>query len=236
MGIQQELSKLENEIAELQATRPAGFQKRLGEIDTELSVLEKVIDDEEHDWDGTDSDDNGGAGDDDDGDDDDGDDVPNPGRRRLYSTRDQGDLGKAYSQVDSDGSGSPLATRHRFQALTDFVANRDGVDKATAATTTRKEYPEAYRSFQNWRGVAKSYDALVQAEVDRGFSPLIAKQRILHSHGAPPFGLQKRSPDVADFIQITSDIRKRHPNLTDQEVFRKARLQNPEAFNRYQNV
>jgi hypothetical protein len=106
------------------------------------------------------------------------------------------------------------------------------VDKATAATTTRREYPEVYRAFQQWSGVAKSYGGLVQAEINRGFSPLIAKQRIMHAHGIAPLDLNKCADSpVVRFFNLVTKVMERD-NCGRTTAMRKIRRSHPTLMKR----
>jgi hypothetical protein len=206
--IQDQLTFLEDELAKL---GPGTNPDHLTRIDAELSKIEKVIakqSDEEDDWDPDDEDD----GDDGDGvdsdrhrvrkandDDEDEDDAPelstDNNRRRMFNTGEPlhyQDLEKAYSA--SSSSGSPLPVHHKWEATVQNLANEHGVPKSTAAVMARKQFPRLYQSYQEsglQDNAARSHQSLVTAEMDKGFSEIVAKQRVMHAHGSTPLDIRK---------------------------------------------
>lgn len=84
---------------------------------------------------------------------------------------------------DEDIEKAIPGSRHKFEALTDFVADRDGVSKDTAMATARREFPEVYASYQG-SGLAKNnnYRALVEAEIAKGCSVDVAVQRVAYAY------------------------------------------------------
>jgi hypothetical protein len=73
--------------------------------------------------------------------------------------------------------------------------------------------------------------------VDKRLSREIAERRVMDLYGSTPADLMKIADSpVVKFMRITDSIMKRHPGLSRTEAMRKARLRNPRAFGRFQNV
>jgi hypothetical protein len=253
-NIQQELSKLEDEIAKL---GPGTNPDHLNRIDAELSKIEKVItkQDEEDDFDpdddedGTDFDDGDGvdsdghrtrkaySGGDDDEEDDDGDDVPNPGRRRLFNQGQpqhyQPDLTKAYG--NSSSNGSPLPVTHKWEATVQNLAAEHGVPLATASVMARKAFPRLWISYQQsglQDNAARSHQALITERMDKGHSELIAKQQVAHLYGSTPIDLMKGDTPVTRFNAVVTKLMQER-GIERTEALRLARKRNPTLFAKY---
>jgi hypothetical protein len=246
MGIHDELVKLESEMAALEgmrSTNPVAFQKKLVQINSELSELEKVIakqGDEEDDWDGDDSDDNGGAGDDDDDDGDD-DEFDNPGRKRLLNTGEpmqyRPNLDKAYG--NSSSNGSPLPVTSKWEAVVQNLSNEHGIPLSTASVMARKQFPRLYQTYQEsglQGNAARTHQALVTAEMDKGFSEIVAKQRVAHAYGSTPADITKFADSpVTRFNAVVTKLMEER-GIERTEALRLARKRNPALFAKFQEV
>jgi hypothetical protein len=151
----------------------------------------------------------------------------------LSLTNNRRRMGKRYGQVDSATTGT------KFEQRVAYVKARDGCSASEAASRARKENPILYESYLK-SGLAKgsnTYWAKVQERMLLGDSQTVAEQKVLHAFGktlaTPDIN---KSADVVDFMRITDSIMKQHPGLSRVEAMRKARLRNPRAFGRYQNV
>jgi hypothetical protein len=236
MGIHDELVKLESEMASLEgmrSTNPVAFQKKLVQINSELSVLEKVIakQDEEDDWDPDDSDDS--LGDADEGEDDGDDEFDNPGRRRLLNRGEPMQYQKAYSQNAS--SGSPLGQTHKFETVVQRISAERGISKTDAAVAARRENGTLFESYQEsglQGNAAASHQALVTAQMDKGHSELIAKQQIAHLYGSTPIDLMKGDTPVTRFNAVVTKLMAER-GIERTAALRLARKRNPALFAKY---
>src|SRR5436190_20479481 len=71
-----------------------------------------------------------------------------------------------------------FSKRHRFEAFVDMIAREEKVPRATAMQRARQRDPELYASYQEYGRVSKSYEALVRAEIAKGFNQTVAEQRV----------------------------------------------------------
>jgi hypothetical protein len=129
---------------------------------------------------------------------------------------------------------------HRFEAMVDEVARRDGVSRPAAFRRARQQYPTLFRDYVASGGPAasKSYSDLVEAEVRKGCSPTVASQRIAYAF--PQAARESResiakSARVSEFMSAVDEIKKRE-GVSRVEAMARARRENPEAFERFQNV
>jgi hypothetical protein len=95
------------------------------------------------------------------------------------------------------------ASPHKFDRLVEHVQERDSCSKNNAMATARREYPDAYESYQEFvagsptneqatrragRGVGKrmpnTFEDLVAAEMRKGVSWRTAEQRVINVHGS----------------------------------------------------
>jgi hypothetical protein len=127
---------------------------------------------------------------------------------------------------DDDEEDSKVKKRHRFEAFVDRIAREEKVPRTTAMTRARQQYPELYASYQRERNVSKSYADLVQAEISKGCSPVVAAQRVAMLYpDAARASMAKARHDVADFMEAEhncprtvamSEIRKRYPDAFER--------------------
>jgi hypothetical protein len=136
---------------------------------------------------------------------------------------------------DGDDEDRKVRKRHKFEALTDFVANRDGLTKSKAMEIARRDYPDVYASYQA-APVAKSYDALVDAEIKKGCSPTVAAQRVGYAFpDLAKSSIAKSKSNVVEFVKCVDQIQARD-DCSRTEALSKARLEHPTAFAKFQNV
>jgi hypothetical protein len=95
------------------------------------------------------------------------------------------------------------ASPHKFDRLVEHVQERDSCSKNEAMATARREYPDAYESFQEFvassptneqatrragRGIGKSmpdtFEDLVASEMRKGVSWRTAEQRVINTYGS----------------------------------------------------
>jgi hypothetical protein len=106
-------------------------------------------------------------------------------------------------KIDADGDGDDgdeadtFEKRHRFEAIVDRISREEKVPKTVAMTRARRRHPELYVSYQEHTGVAKSYDAIVAAEIRKGCSPVVAAQRVALLH---PIAAQDKFAKSADEV------------------------------------
>jgi hypothetical protein len=134
--------------------------------------------------------------------------------------------------------GKGEAKPHRFEAMVDMIAERDGVSKPVAAGRARKEFPDLFDDYRNSVGVAKSssYDQLVDNEIQKGCSVVVARQRVAYAH--PELAresLAKSENGVAEFMTRVSEIKKRD-GCSRVEAMIRARREHPAAYARFENV
>jgi hypothetical protein len=174
------------------------------------------------DWDADDD----ATDDDDDGDLEDG--VEHPRRvSKVY--------GRTYSATS--GTNSPPPLTHKFETKVREIQHRDGVGPMEAARRARREHPVLHRNYAQ-SGLMGNADrqALLSAEINKGFSPVVAAQRVMHLHGsvgAPD--LMKGDTSAVRFMRCVTKIMKR-TGLQRTEAMQQARLRNPRLFARFQNV
>jgi hypothetical protein len=96
----------------------------------------------------------------------------------------------------------------------------------------RRENRGVYASYVRERNVSKSYADLVQGEIRKGCSPVVAAQRVAMSHpDAARASMAKAKDEAADFMKrvdtyqaeqgcartmAMSEIRKRYPDAFDR--------------------
>jgi hypothetical protein len=94
--------------------------------------------------------------------------------------------------------------KHKFEARVDFVQERDGVDRTSAMSRARQEFPETYADYQDFtrrqstsaqaaaRGLnrpavkraATTYEDLVAAQMAKGCTMEVAGQRVMQQYGS----------------------------------------------------
>jgi hypothetical protein len=147
---------------------------------------------------------------------------------------------KYYGQVDSSTmhSETPPLRHHRFESKIRNIMARDKVQPAEAARRARVENPVLFADYQRsgLQGHA-SHQALVTAEMRKGFSRTVAEQRIMHLYGntAGPT-LTKGDTVTTRFMRCVDTVMKRHPGMSRMEAMQAARERNPRLFARFQNV
>jgi hypothetical protein len=193
--------------------RDAVLRELAGQIDD----LEKRLraNDQENDWseladDTTDSDD---EDDDSDSDSDDSDDESDDNTKR--------------------GRAPDLAKATKFQSMVDLTAREQGVSKTEAARRVRQEYPDIAHGYDDL--TSKSYNSLVQAEIAKGCSPVVAAQRVCHLYpDAAQSAISKSADsDAARFMKVVIDIMQRD-RCSRTEAMTKARREDPARFAKYQ--
>jgi hypothetical protein len=99
-------------------------------------------------------------------------------------------------------------------------------------TRARQQYPELYASYVRDNKVSKSYEDLVQIEMRKGCSSVVAAQRVAMLHpDAARASIAKARHEVVDFMErvnayhaehgcertaAMSEIRKRYPDAFDR--------------------
>ena len=148
--------------------------------------------------------------------------------------------------------------RHAFDDEVDRIKLRDGSSRMAAMTTARLENPALYTAYQQFlsRGqttsqqamarsrsthpVHKTYEDAVEAEISKGFDPVTAGQRILHSYGST---LPHRNDEMAKaantittkFMRLVDEIMI-EKNCDRTSALRLARQEDEDLFGAYQLV
>jgi hypothetical protein len=141
----------------------------------------------------------------------------------------------AYEAVDDDEEGI-----HPFLVLArKIAAENDGVSKDKSYQLARARRPDLFRSYQRFSRegeVGKSYRQLVDAEIRKGCSPVVAAQRVTYAYpNLAQETLAKSDSGAAHFMRAVDRVMKRD-NCGRVEALQKARRENPGAFARFQNV
>ena len=133
--------------------------------------------------------------------------------------------------------GKDEAKPHRFEAMIDMVAERYNVSKTVAASRARKEFPTLYEDYRNSVGVAKSssYDQLVDDEIRKGCSAVVARQRVAYAHPELARDQIAKNASVSEFMSAVDAIKKRD-GCSRVEAMIRARREQPAAYARFENV
>jgi hypothetical protein len=179
------------------------------------------------------------------------------GDRNVSDDDDNEDDDKVTKVATTVATTGPHALpHHKFQTVTARISAARNLPLTTAAQVARKENPELFADYQskpylqgNLAGqpspiiasigivTAPSFDRLVQAEVAKGCSENVAKQRVAYSHPhlARESIAKSEGGDVVAFMNAVTEIQKRD-DCSRVEALRKARVEHPHKFGRYQNV
>jgi hypothetical protein len=151
------------------------------------------------------------------------------------------------------------ATPHKFDRLVDHVMERDSCSKNVAMATARREYPDAYQSYQSFvaasptneqhtrragRGVGKrmpdTFEDLVSAEMRKGVSWRTAEQRVINTYGSTALNhrMMKSSTAsvAAEFTKRADQILWDTPNIDRCEALRRLRKANPYLYDALNSV
>jgi hypothetical protein len=93
----------------------------------------------------------------------------------------------------------------------------------------RQEYPDIAHGYDDL--TSKSYNSLVQAEIAKGCSPVVAAQRVCHLYpDAAQSAISKSADsDAARFMKVVIDIMQRD-RCSRTEAMTKARREGPGAL------
>ena len=156
-------------------------------------------------------------------------------------------------QADTYSLGTTPATRaaspHKFDRLVEHVMERDSCSKNAAMATARREYPDAYESYQSFvagsptneqatrragRGVGKrmpdSYEDLVAAEMRKGVPWRIAEQRVINVHGSTALNnrmIKRDGPSVAAEFSKRATAIMWNDGVDRTEALRRLRKEQP---------
>jgi hypothetical protein len=142
------------------------------------------------------------------------------------------------------------AQPHEFNALVAFVQDRDKVSRTEAQSIARREYPDAYQSYQSFnastpineqatrRGnykVGKSapitYEELVSQEMRRGCNMETSAGRVMQKWGSAALRHRAINKNVAtveeQFTAKAQQIWENDAGCSRTEALRRARLENP---------
>jgi hypothetical protein len=135
---------------------------------------------------------------------------------------------------DDDEPDGKVKKRHRFEAFVDRIAREEKVPRTTAMTRARQQYPELYASYVRERNVSKSYADLVQAEISRGCSPVVAAQRVaILNPDAARVSIAKARDEAADFMERVGSYHVEH-GCARTVAMSEIRKRYPDAFERLQ--
>jgi hypothetical protein len=145
--------------------------------------------------------------------------------------------------ADAERNKKKVAKRHKFEAMTDKISREDGVSTTEAMSRARKLYPDLHASFQQYNpanpdaysprmNAQKSYRTLVNEEIAKGCSPVVAGQRVmqLHGIGANSNGrITKADNAMAEFNDLVSEYQAIHgcDRLTAMTATRKRYAEHP---------
>jgi hypothetical protein len=145
------------------------------------------------------------------------------------------------SDTDPDmGSEAPRRSsrRHRFDAMVDHIAERDGVSRNTAMAAARKEYPDLFSSYQGAGRVTvkKSFEGYVEDEIRKGCAPAVARQRaaLLHPQAAADVIAKSADTGSDDFMRSVDNYQAEHGG-SRTDAMSEIRKRRPHAFRRFQN-
>jgi hypothetical protein len=137
---------------------------------------------------------------------------------------DDGDDGEeGYDDLDAgDDDDSEIAKATKFQAMIDKTAREQGVSKVEAARRVRDQFPDIANGYDALPETSKSYRSLVDAEIRKGNSEVVARQKVAYSH---PDVVQSHISKAGDgFENAVAKIQKRD-NVDRCTALRKARLE-----------
>ena len=136
---------------------------------------------------------------------------------------------------DDDEPDGKVKKWHRFEAFVDRIAREEKVPRTTAMTRARQQYPELYASYVRERNVSKSYADLVQTEIRKGCSSVVAAQRVAMLYpDAARASMAKARHDVADFMERVVAYQAEH-GCQRTVAMSEIRKRYPDAFERLQN-
>jgi hypothetical protein len=142
--------------------------------------------------------------------DDNGDDGEDDGMQKLSNTvyEQENDEDNRPGDLELSQHNSSSNSRHKFEALTDHVANTEGVPKSYAASLARQRYPDVYNSYVNNGGISKraatTFEDLVGVEIRKGFTPQMAAQRVAQLYGYR--ALDNGSSSIAKAIDASAEF------------------------------
>jgi hypothetical protein len=173
-----------------------------------------------------------------------------------YDEEDDGTIEKATinaAQMRNDPSNRPgdLATsthpssdnaRHKFVALTEKIANDQGIPKSQAMALARTQYPDVYANYVGAAGYSKraptTFEDYVNAEMAKGCSYEVAAQRVAQLRGFPALDHRNLAKSEATAIIAEDKLMKaannvwENSNLDRCESLREARKSNPSLYRR----
>jgi hypothetical protein len=126
--------------------------------------------------------------------------------------------------------------RHKFEALVSKIVNDQGIPRSQAMAYARQQYPDVYRSYQEFTNgnsatTAKRAPDLVEIEMRKGVTREVAQQRVAQLYGYRAFDtpdrLSKRADDAEyDLIAKANEVWA-DSGLSRCEALRETRLANP---------
>jgi hypothetical protein len=129
-------------------------------------------------------------------------------------------------------------SQHRYEAMVNEIARRDNVPKTVAAARARREFPDLYDDYQASVGVKKTYEQLIGEEIKKGFSDLVARQRIAALYpvaARETITKSAASASVREFMAKVDEIKKAR-GCSRTAAMSAARREHPDLFARFENV
>jgi hypothetical protein len=125
----------------------------------------------------------------------------------------------------------------KFDALVREIAARDKIPLAQASVRARAEHPEAYAAL-NRTDTTKSYRGLVEAEIAKGFSDTVARQKVAYAFpqaARESIATIAKSARVSEFMNAVNEIKKAR-GCSRTAALSTARREHPDLFARFENV
>jgi hypothetical protein len=149
------------------------------------------------------------------------------------------DLEEADHDEDEAIENPDWTKQPKFDRRVREVAARDGVGMVEAMRRARKQFPADFFALQHQpigKSASFTYEDAVAAEIAKGFSPTVAKQRVQHAYGATlPHSSIYKSLETATtpFMNRCDEImaRDKCDRIT---AMRKARLEHERDFAMFQ--
>jgi hypothetical protein len=137
---------------------------------------------------------------------------------------------------------NPEKTRHKFEALSEKLANDHGIPKSQAMAQARMDFPEVYRDYQRHRNgnmgkrAPATFEDLVNAEMAKGLNAECAAQRVVQQFGYRAFDYRALSKQEQASVICENELMKRaedvyqNSDLNRCESLRAARQGSPRLY------
>jgi hypothetical protein len=133
-------------------------------------------------------------------------------------------------------------SRHKFEALTEKLANDQGIPKSEAMSLARSQYPDVYAHYvgsATFKAAPTTFEGLVAEQMAKGCTREVAAQRVAQLHGYAALDHRDMSKREAVATLAEDELLKRagtlledDPALSRTDALRKARQDHPSLYRR----